>query len=94
MGFISDMAAITNMLRSVVHLLLSLLEYLMLIMAVMSWIPQLRTSRIYQGISMILEPLLMPIRKLLWRIPALRSFPLDLSFLLLWLLISLMQQLL
>ncbi|MEA5039689.1 MAG: YggT family protein [Clostridiaceae bacterium] len=82
------------MVRNIAYLLLSILQILMLIMAVMSWIPQFRTNRIYQGISLLLEPLLMPIRKLLWRIPALRSFPLDLSFLILWLLISLIQQLL
>ena len=88
------MAGVTSMVRQVAFLLLNILQFLMLAMAIMSWIPQLRQSRLYGSISMLLEPLLMPIRKLLWRIPALRSFPLDLSFLLLWLLLSLVMQLL
>ena len=84
----------TALVRRMALLLLSILQGLMLVMALMSWIPQLRQSKLYGTISMLLEPLLMPIRKLLWRIPALRTFPLDLSFLLLWLLISLVSGLL
>jgi len=88
------MAGVTQIVRQMALLLLELLQFLMIAMAIMSWIPQLRQSRLYGTISMMLEPLLMPIRKLLWRIPALRTFPLDLSFLLLWLLIAAVSSLL
>lgn len=85
---------ITQLARTVAYVLLSALQFMMIAMAVMSWIPQMHTSRIYQTINMMVEPLLMPIRKLLWRIPALRSFPLDLSFLILWMIIAMIQRLL
>ena len=45
-------------------------------------------------VSVVLEPLMAPVRSLLFRIPGMDRFPLDLSFLAVWLLLSLVAQLL
>ena len=79
---------ITYLVRRTALALIGILQLLMLVSAVMSWVPQLRQSRLYQAISMVLEPLMAPVRSLLFR------FPLDLSFLAVWLLLSLVAQLL
>jgi len=84
-----------NMLaRSLAGMLINLLQTLMLIMALMSWIPQLRQSKIYYAISMIVEPVIDPFRRLLYKIPGMDRFPLDLSFLAAWMVLSLLAGLL
>ncbi len=85
---------ITYLVRRTALALIGILQLLMLVSAVMSWVPQLRQSRLYQAISMVLEPLMAPVRSLLFRIPGMDRFPLDLSFLAVWLLLSLVAQLL
>jgi len=84
-----------NMLaRSLAGMLINLLQTLMLIMALMSWVPQLRQSKIYYAISMIVEPVIDPFRRLLYKIPGMDRFPLDLSFLAAWMVLSLLAGLL
>ncbi len=85
---------ITYLVRRTARALIGFLERLMLVAALMSWVPLLRLSRRYQAISMVLEPLMAPVRSLLFRIPGMDRFPLDLSFLAVWLLLSLVAQLL
>ncbi len=76
---------ITSIVRRTALLLIEILQGLMLVMAIMSWVPQLRQSRLYQTISMMVEPVIDPFRRLLWKIPGMDRFPLDLSFLAAWL---------
>ena len=79
---------ITSIVRRTALLLIEILQGLMLVMAIMSWVPQLRQSRLYQTISMMVEPVIDPFRRLLWKIPGMDRFPLDLSFLAAWLVLS------
>lgn len=72
---------IYSIVRQVVYNLLSLLQLAMLVRAVMSWIPSLRGSALDAILYQITEPLVEPFRQLLWKIPGLQGFPLDLSFL-------------
>ena len=60
---------ITSIVRRTALLLIEILQGLMLVMAIMSWVPQLRQSRLYQTISMMVEPVIDPFRRLLWKIP-------------------------
>jgi uncharacterized protein YggT (Ycf19 family) len=80
--------------RSLAGTLINLLQTLMLIMALMSWIPQLRQSRLYYAISMIVEPVIDPFRRLLYKIPGMDRFPLDLSFLAAYMVLSMLAGLL
>ncbi len=63
------------------RLLISFLQTLMLVTALLSWIPQMRYNRLYQTLSMLIEPIVQPFRKLLSMLPFLDGFPLDFSFL-------------
>ena len=88
------MGTLNAIARSLAGTLINLLQTLMLIMALMSWIPQLRRSKIYYAISMIVEPVIDPFRRLLYKIPGMDRFPLDLSFLAAWMVLSLLAGLL
>ena len=70
-----------SIVRQVVYNLLSLLQLAMLVRALMSWIPSLRGSALDGILYQITEPIIEPFRQLLWKIPGLQGFPLDLSFL-------------
>lgn len=52
----------------------------MLIQALMSWMPIDEENTLYRYITTITEPLVAPIRKLLSRIPVLSRIPFDISF--------------
>ena len=69
------------MVRQLAYSVISLLQLAMLGRAIISWIPSLQGSALHNILSQITEPIIMPFRRLLWNIPAMRSFPLDLSFL-------------
>lgn len=84
------MRNLNSMVRSLALLLIQALQTLMLVMALMSWIPPLRQTRLYQFISMVVEPVIAPFRRLLYRIPGMDRFPLDLSFLAAWMVLSLL----
>ena len=77
-----------SVVRQVAYSLLSLFQIAMLVRALMSWIPSLQGSGLQQMLYQVTEPVILPFRKLLWRIPALRNFPLDLYFLLAWIVID------
>ncbi len=54
----------------------------------LSWFPALSGSRLQEILSKICDPVLDPIRKLLYKIPFFQSCPIDLSPLLLGMLVS------
>ena len=85
------MFGMTYVIHRVVILLLDCLQILMLVMVIMSWIPQLRESRAYQIICSLVDPIIDPFRRLLYKIPGRDRFPLDLSFLAAWIVLSLVR---
>lgn len=88
------MNSINILVRRVALLLIEVLQTLMLVLALMSWIPGLRQTRVYQMLAMVVEPIIDPFRRLLYRIPGMDRFPLDLSFMVAWLTLSLLAGLL
>lgn len=74
--------------------ILSLLEMLLFVRAILSWFPINRSGILNQFLEYTTEPILTPIRSLLNRIPALRSFPIDFSYLAAFLLIQILNSLL
>ena len=58
------------------------LEFLLFARAIMSWFMQGRDSGIYEFLYMVTEPLILPFRRLLDGIAALRNFPFDIAFML------------
>ena len=58
-------------------------DLLLLAHAICSWVPEWRMSRVYIYSSKIIDPILQPIRKFMWRFDWARRCPIDLSFIVL-----------
>ena len=66
------------------------LQGAMFIRAIMSWIPGADENRFGDFLYAITEPFIVPVRAILDRIPLFQGFPLDMSFLFTYLLLSLL----
>lgn len=81
---------IIAIIRSVADGILMLLQIAMLVRAVLSWFPAGSGSVIGELAYTITEPVIAPVRRFLERFPAIRNFPFDISFLITFLLISML----
>ena len=70
--------------------LLNILSWIILIQCLMSWFPGARYSRVYEILSMFTEPLVGPIRELLFRSI---DIPIDFSPIIAFFVISMAQRL-
>ena len=79
-------------IRYILHSLLGLLELLIVLRAVLSFVAMAVSNdmfhRIYRVILSITEPILMPIRRLLDKVPFLHGLPIDFSPLVVLLILS------
>lgn len=82
----------THLIRQLAITVVTVLEYMLFFRAILSWIPQMSGGRLAQVLYQMTEPLLAPFRSLLSRIPAMRTFPMDLSFLLAYFTLLLVQR--
>lgn len=71
--------------------LVTCLEYMLMLRAIMSWFPQVQSGKLFAFIYGITEPVLLPFRKMLQNVRALRGFPIDISFMLAFLTIILVE---
>ena len=85
------MGAFVYVFANFVYLLLTVLEFMMLFRAIMSWMPIDEDSKLYSFIFAATEPIIIPVRMLLDKIPGANSSPLDLSFFITVLLLSVVQ---
>mgnify|MGYP000099914909 CR=1 FL=1 len=83
------MTEIVEILRATILLLVQAYMIIMLLQAIMSWMPIDEENTLYRFVTTITEPLVAPIRQLLSRIPALARIPFDLSFIVAYFLIYL-----
>lgn len=83
------MGEIMPFITRLVITIIEALQWILLIRAILSWFPQVNESKVGQIIYMITEPLLIPVRKLLEKIPALSTLPIDFSILFTWMLLQL-----
>lgn len=74
--------------------LLSILEFLFLARAVMSWFAQGSGSKVYEFLCLATEPLIQPFRTLLSRVDALRNSPIDFAYLLAFLVLVALEEIL
>ncbi|MDY2737956.1 YggT family protein [Intestinibacter sp.] len=70
--------------------LLDLISFIILIQCLLSWIPSIRMSKLYEVLSMVTDPIEEPIRQVLYRYV---SLPIDFSPVVAILLIGLMKNL-
>ncbi len=85
------MTGLTYVLISIVRIFLTAIEALMLIRAILSWLPVDEDSPIGYFVYMMTEPLVMPVRIVLERFDSIRSLPIDISFFVAFLLLSAIQ---
>ena len=69
---------------------ISILELLILVRAITSWLPLEDDSPVLNFLYLTTEPILAPIRALLDRIPFMRNLPIDASTLVAYLLLSIL----
>jgi len=78
----------------IVHAIISVMHLLLLARAILSWLPFDDSSALYRFLHITTEPILLPIRKMMDRIEFLAGFPIDLSFIVAYLLLLLISALL
>jgi len=74
------------------YYLLEAISYLLLARIILSWIPQVRQSKFYGFIHQVTEPLLIPVRNLISKTKA-ANWPIDVSVIIIFILISIIQML-
>jgi uncharacterized protein YggT (Ycf19 family) len=74
--------------------LISLIQTMMMVRAIMSWFFLPEESGVLRVLTVLTEPFIVPVRALLQRIDALSSLPIDISFMVTFFLLSLLQTLL
>ena len=76
------------MVVNVTHLAIGALQLLMLIRAIMSWLPFDDSAPLLRFVYCVTEPVIIPVRSLLDKIGLLSDLPIDLSFLVTYMLLS------
>ena len=79
---------------TLVSVFLSILHLLMLVRAVMSWFPTDDDSPIFGFVFSLTEPIVIPVRIILDRSETVRSMPIDISFFIAFMLLSIVQTML
>lgn len=69
-------------------------QWVMVATAIVSWIPTLRESKLGYFLYSCTEPVIRPVRELIYRIPGADNLPIDLSFLAVYILLSLIENIL
>ena len=88
------MTAFIYVVTKLVSVFLGAEQLLMMFRAVLSWLPVDEDSDISNFLFAMTEPVIYPVRMLLDRFEGLDEFPIDLSFIISFLLLSLVQMLL
>ena len=76
---------------TVTNLLLGAIQTLMFIRAILSWLPMLEENSITDFIYQVTEVVIYPVRCILERFPVFTSLPIDLSFFVTFILLSILQ---
>lgn len=85
------MAVFMYVLISTVSLLIDVICLLMLIRAIFSWFPTENEGKIQRVIFLMTEPVIAPVRKILFRMGWFQGLPIDMSFMITYLLLTLLQ---
>lgn len=81
------MTEIIYVIKTVVVLFLSVVQLAMLVRAVLSWIP-MQETKIHDLLYSLTEPFIAPVRLLFYKLNWFQNLPIDLSFLVSYILIS------
>lgn len=87
------MTALLYILSAVASMLISILLLLMFIRAILSWFPMDEDSAFFNFLYGVTEPFIMPVRMILERFELFRSLPIDMSFLITAMILSVLRAL-
>jgi YggT family protein len=73
------------------YYVIGFMQILIFVYVILSWIPQVRDSKFGYILSVFVEPVLSPVRNLLGRIESLKALPIDLSPIVAWFLLGILQ---
>lgn len=85
------MTGLAYVLINIVRVFLTAIEALMLIRAILSWLPVDEESTLANFVYMMTEPIVMPVRLVLERFDSIRTMPIDIPFFVAFLLLSAIQ---
>lgn len=85
------MHAVAYVFTQFIVRLIDALQLCMLVRAILSWFDPMQEWRITHFLHFVTEPIIMPIRALFARMHWFEGFPLDVSFLVTWILLSVIQ---
>ena len=88
------MTQITYVFANVAYLLVGAIQTLMFIRAILSWLPMLEENSITDFIYQVTEVVIYPVRCILERFAIFTALPLDLSFFVTFILLSILQTIL
>ncbi|MBR3893953.1 MAG: YggT family protein [Clostridia bacterium] len=86
-------AIVFFVLQRTVDVLISGLQIAMLLRAIFSWFDPMQEGRISTFLLIVTEPVILPIRALCQKMHWFEGLPLDIPFLLTWILLSVLQTL-
>lgn len=87
----SKLYQITYVIVQTVSVLLSVLQMIMLVRAILSWFPIDEDSSILRFVMLVTEPVILPVRTLFDRFGWFEGMPIDMSFFVTFLLLSLLR---
>lgn len=88
------MIGVIYVVTKIVSIFLTIIQFMMLIRAVISWLPIDEDSNFSNFLYVMTEPVIYPIRSLLSHFESLNDLPVDISFLAAFTLLSLIQMML
>lgn len=85
------MYQLVYVITSTVKCIIGVLQLLMMIRAILSWIPMDEDNRIDAFLYAVTEPVIMPVRMLLDRFGLFEGMPIDMSFFITFILLSIVE---
>lgn len=85
------MAIALYLVRATALALLSVIELAMFVRAIMSWFDQTGESKISMFLYAVTEPLILPVRRLCEKMHWFEGVPIDIPFMLTWLILMVLQ---
>ena len=85
------MEVFVYVLVNTVSLLIRGLLLLMFVRAIFSWFPSENPGKLQRVIFHMTEPVILPVRKFLWRMGWFQGLPIDMSFMVTYLVLGLLQ---
>ncbi len=88
------MYALVYILTSTIRFVIVVIEFLMMGRAILSWIPMDDDNPVEEFLYTVTEPVIMPVRAVLDYFGWFQSLPIDMSFLITFILLSILEMLL